>query len=103
MDIKFSIGTYLFIYIICLFPFSVIIGKHYIHNLLDLLSTNLPLIYVKIFGGILVTLVFIYVHVVTKKIDYRNYQFDYKRDNIFYTIYEITPFVLILLLVLWLR
>ncbi len=99
VDFKLTIGIYLFIYLICLFPISFILGKVFVNNFETILS-NITLIKIQIIGGVLIAIVFTYVHIVIKKADYRNYQFNYKRDNIFYTIYEITPFMLFFVLVM---
>ncbi len=99
MAMFIPVCTPIYIYIICIFPIFFMLGKSYINNFEAILS-NITLIKVQILGGVLIAIVFIYVHMVTKKVDYRNYQFNYKRDNIFYTIYEITPFILFFVLVM---
>lgn len=101
IDIKYSISIYLGVYVLCLLAIGYGIGKYYDVNLVNMV--NFQLIYAQIFLGISIVIVFIYVYVVTRKVDYRNYKFDYKSDNIFYTIYETIPFILIILLVFLLR
>ena len=96
IDIKMAITMYFCIYLFCLL--SLGIGLSYIFHL------SVPsLLEVKIVGGILFTIVSIFVHFILRKVDHQQYQFNYKRDNIFYTAYEILGFVFLLVVVLGLK
>lgn len=44
--------------------------------------------------------ILILVSYLTRKVNYQDYNFDYKRDNLFYTTYEILPYILVFITVL---
>ncbi len=96
IDLKLAIATYFYVYLLCLFSLGI--------GILYILHLHVPsLLEVKIGGAILFTTVAASVHFILRKVNYKQYQFNYKRDNVFYTTYEILGFVLLVAVVLVLR
>lgn len=99
LDYQFSISMYLIVYSACLLPLSFLIVKRFFLNYKSILS-NITLTKVQIIGAVIILFVFLYVDIITKNVKYTDYKFNYNRDNLIYTIFEITPFILLLILVL---
>ncbi len=65
--------------------------------------SQIPLKQFQIISFAFVMSIIISISYLTKKVKHQDFNFDYKRDNIFYTIYEVLPFILFYIAVLTIK